>query len=76
MDRFLVAIIGIPIAFAILYFRKQILDFFGKIDWAEKYLGSTFNLILLIAFLVFLGSLMYAVGTLQAFLEGTVGKLF
>jgi hypothetical protein len=69
MDRFFVFIIGFAVALLILKFRIAIKDFMGTVDFAERYLGSTYNLVILIAFLVFLGSLMYAMGTLQGILN-------
>lgn len=78
MDRFLAAIIGLPLALIMLKYRRQIKDFTGDIGFAEHYLGSggTNTLIVLIAILVFVLSTMYALGTLQAIIQGVLGGFF
>lgn len=78
MDRFLAAIIGLPLALIMLKYRRQIKDFTGDIAFAERYLGSggTNTLIVLIAILVFVLSTMYALGTLQAIIQGVLGGFF
>ena len=78
MDRILAAVLGLPIALIILKFRSQIKNFTGDIAFAERYLGSggTNTLILIIALIVFIGSLMYAMGTIQAMIQSTLGGLF
>jgi hypothetical protein len=76
MDKFLVFVIGFAIAILILKYRVALKDFIGSVQFAEDHLGGTYNLIILIAFLVFVGSLMYAMGTLQALLQGTLGGFF
>lgn len=76
--RLLVGLIGIPLGFIMIYFRKQIHDFTGDFDWAENHLGGggTFTALALIGMAVSILSLMYMLGTLQEILQGTVGKLF
>jgi hypothetical protein len=78
MDRFLVAIIGIPLSFVIVYYRMQIKHFIGDVGFAEKIFGGggTYTLILIIALLTFFGSLMYALGTLQTLLSKFLGPFF
>lgn len=78
MDRILVILIGWPVCFLILYYRRKVKEFTGEIGFAERILGSggTNTFIIIFAFLLFVGCLMYAVGTLQGFLQGTVGKIF
>lgn len=78
MDRFLVGIIGIPLAFVMIYYRRQIKDFVGEIAFAEKIfgMGGTHMMILIIALLVFVGSLMYALGTLQELVSTFLGPIF
>lgn len=78
MDRFFVAIIGLPLAFVFLYYRRAIKEFIGDVGFAEKYLGvgGTNTLMIIIGVLIFVGSLMYALGTLQALIDGTVGTFF
>ena len=76
MDRILAIILGLPAALLLVYYRRSVGDFIGQIDFAEKYLGGTYNLVLILALLVFIGSLMYAFGTLQTLLGSTVGGYF
>lgn len=78
MDRFLAVIIGLPLAFVILYYRRAIKEFIGDVGFAEQYLGmgGTNTLIVIIGFLVFIGSLMYGLGTLQSLVDGTLGMFF
>ena len=78
MNKFLIAIIGFPLSFIIIYFRAKIKDFTGDIGFAEQYLGSggTYTMIFLIGVLTFILTLMYVMGTLQGFLGATVGKIF
>ena len=78
MDRFLVAIIGIPLGFVIMIFRFQLKQFTGSIGWAEQYMGSggTYNLYILVGFLTAVFSFMYALGTLQDIYIGVLGPFF
>jgi len=78
MDRFFVFIIGFALAIVILKYRIHIKDFIGDVGFAEKYLGigGTHTLIVIIAFLVFIGSLMYSLGTFQGLMEATFGRFF
>lgn len=78
MDKFLVAIIGMPLAFVIIYFRKQIRDFVGEIGFAEKIfgMGGTSTFIVVFAFFIFIFSLMYAMGTWQSLTTAFLGPLF
>jgi hypothetical protein len=76
MDRFFVFICGFAIAILILKYRVALKDFIGNVQFAEDHMGGTYNLIILIALLSFIGSLMYAMGTLQALMQGTVGRFF
>ena len=78
MKKFIVALIGFPLAFVIIYYRAKIKEFTGDIDFAERHLGAggTYTLIFLIGVLTFIVTLMYVTGSLQDFLEKTVGKIF
>ncbi|OGJ41916.1 hypothetical protein A3B60_00840 [Candidatus Peregrinibacteria bacterium RIFCSPLOWO2_01_FULL_39_12] len=78
MDKFLAVIVGMPLAFVILYYRRAIKEFIGDVSFAEQYLGmgGTNTLIIIIGFLVFIGSLMYALGTLQSLTDATLGRFF
>ena len=61
-----------------LKYRGAIKNFTGDIAFAEKYLGSggTNTLIVILAVFAFIGSLMYAFGTLQSLLQNTIGGFF
>ena len=78
MDRILVILIGWPVAFLILKYRRPVKEFIGNVGFAEKFLGTggTNTLVVIIGFLVFIFSLMYAVGTFDGFLQGTFGRFF
>jgi len=78
MNKYLVILIFWSLAFVILRFRRKIKEFTGDIAFAEKYLGSggTNTLIVIIGVLVFILSLMYAVGTLQGITNALLGPFF
>lgn len=78
MDRFFAILIGFPLAILILKYRRPIKEFTGDIGFAEKIfgMGGTNTFIIIFAILLFIGSLMYALGTFQGLLQGTLGKLF
>ena len=78
MDKFLAIIIGCPLAFLILRYRRPIKDFTGDIAFAEKIfgMGGTNTFMIVFAIMIFVGSVMYAAGTFQGFLQSTLGKLF
>ena len=78
MDRFIVFFLGCIIAYLLMRYRKQIHDFTGDFEFAESYLGSggTFTFLVLLGVLVFILSLMYALGTLQCILVNSVGRIF
>ena len=78
MDRILAAIIGLPLAFVILYYRRSIKEFIGDVGFAEKIfgVGGTNTFIVVLGVFVFVGSLMYSLGTLQSLLQGLMGRFF
>lgn len=78
MDKILVLLIGVPISFLLIIYRYHLKQFTGDIAFAEQYLGSggTYNLFILIGIIIFILSLMYALGTLQGFVSGTFGHFF
>ncbi len=65
MDKFLVFMIGAVAMIVAIKYRKQIVDFTGKIDWLEQKLGpgGTYTGVIIMGMVVWLGSLMYALGT-------------
>lgn len=76
--RFLVGIIGIPLGFIMIVYRKKLHDITGSMAWAEKYLGQggTFTALALIGLAVSALSLMYMLGTLQTLLYNALGRFF
>jgi len=78
MDKVIVVIIGIPLAFVILYYKRKLYEWFGSIGWFEKYMGpgSTETFYIIVAILVFVLSISYAMGALQSLLSNTIGKFF
>lgn len=78
MDRYIALFIGCPLGFVIMYFRRAIKEFIGEVGFAEQYLGvgGTNTFVVIFGILVFIGSLMYSMGTFQSFLGDTVGSLF
>ena len=69
---------GMVLGFLILVFRPQIKDFTGDIGFAEHYLGvgGTWTFLLFLGVVIFILSLMWAMGTLQGFVMNTFGGLF
>jgi hypothetical protein len=78
MNRYLVLISSIVIAFVLLRYRSQIRNYIGDVGFAEKYLGAggTYKLIAILAILSFVIGLMYFFGTFQALLGDYLGPLF
>jgi C4-dicarboxylate transporter len=78
MKNLIVLIMCSLVSFLMLKYRGQVKQFTGDIDFAEKYLGSggTNTLIVIVAILLFVGSLMYVTGTLDSLLQNTFGGLF
>lgn len=78
MNRALVFVLGIASLILLLRYRRNVGDFIGPVSWAEQYLGSggTYTLVTIIALVTFVVSTMYAFGTLQELLGGSVGMLF
>ncbi len=78
MGRFFILIVGSLIAFCILKYRHKIKDFVGEIGFAERIfgMGGTNTFIVILALLVFVFTLMYVAGTLDAFLTNTIGRIF
>ena len=77
MDRILAIIIGWPLAFLIFKYRRPIKEFTGDIGFAEKIfgMGGTNTFIVILGILLLIGSLMYALGTLQSIIRAFLGPL-
>lgn len=76
--RYLAFLIGFPLGLVVVVYRERIKRFTGNFDWAEKYMGNggTYNAIMLFGLLISIGSLMYALGTLQTLTSTIFGPLF
>lgn len=66
--RYIVGIIGFPLGLIIVVYRERVKRFTGDFGFAESWFGpgGTYTAILIFGLIVSLGSLMYALGTLQA----------
>lgn len=78
MDKWLVVIISWPIAYLMLKYRRAVKEFTGDIGFAEKVfgMGGTNTFIIIFAMLVFILSLMYALGTIQTVFQTVLGPFF
>ena len=67
MDKFLVFIIGFPLALVIVVYRHKIVAFTGKMEWAERVIGpgGTYTLLIGLAFIIWIGCMMYALGSFE-----------
>ncbi len=76
--KIFVLILGSVIAFLMLKYRTHVKNFTGDIGFAEKIfgIGGTHTFIVFLGILVFLFSLMYALGTLEVLLDKVLGRFF
>ena len=72
LKRIIIGFIGFGVSYILLKYRKQIYDFVGTLDFAERYLGrgSTISVIALLGIIVAVVSFMYMIGTLDNLLAG------
>ena len=78
MDRVLAFLVGLPVGILIMVYRYHLVRIFGKIGFFEDKIGpgGTYVFYILLGVVVWLGSLMYALGTFQEIAQATIGKLF
>lgn len=78
MDRILAVIIGWSLAYMIIRYRLQIKETIGVVGFAEKIfgVGGTFTFIVVVAVLICIGTLMYALGTLDGLMRAVFGRFF
>ncbi len=71
-------LMGWVVAILILKYRYNLRKLIGDVSFAERFFGTggTNTFIVLLSLLVFVLSLMYAMGTLQVIVTGTVGRFF
>ncbi len=74
---FLQGLIGMIGGFLILVYRRQIKNVVGSIGFAEKIFGAggTWTFLALLGVLIFILSLMWAMGTLQSVLTNVFGGI-
>lgn len=67
MDKVIIFILGFPIALLIILYRHKIVAFTGKLEWAERVIGpgGTYTLLIAIAFVIWIGCMMYALGSFE-----------
>lgn len=77
MQKVFWGLLGLYISFLMIRYREKIVNFTGKIGWAETYLGrgGTYNAMILIAIIFFFWSILYMTGNLD-FIFGGLGKFF
>ncbi len=58
-------------AYGLIRYRLKVVEVFGKVEWAEYYLGrgGTYNLVVIIAVLLFIWGLASITGTLPLLLS-------
>jgi cell division protein FtsX len=76
--RFFAAIIGIILGLLYLKYNFQITRLLGPFATVEQYLGpgSTYGFHKIIALIIIIGSIMWALGTFQSALQQIVGPFF
>jgi cell division protein FtsX len=69
MNKVLIFLLGLPLGMVLMIFRYKIVQFTGKLEWAEQKLGAggTYTLMIIMGFVVWIGCLMYSLGTLDDF---------
>jgi len=75
---FFQGLLGMILGMLVMIFRARIKDVIGDIGFAERYLGAggTWTFLLLVGVLIFILSLMWALGTLQEFFFKAAGPMF
>ena len=68
-------ILAIAAAFALIKYRERVVSLAGKFAWAEKYLGTggTYNLMVIIAILLFFWGVAKMTGTTDVLLSPLKG---
>jgi len=69
MNKILVFFLGLPLGLVIVIFRYKIIQFTGKLPWAEEKLGAggTYTLMIGMGFVIWIGCLMYSLGSFDEF---------
>ena len=76
--RYLVGLIGFPAGILTVIYRERIKRFTGDMAFAEKWfgVGGTYTFVMILGLVIAIGSLMYALGTLQMLLASILGPIF
>lgn len=69
---------GPLLAYLLMRYRKNIVDFIGTVGFAERYLGmgGTYTFMVILAMGLFVLSMMYVFGALDTILDSTLGRIF
>lgn len=70
----ILGILGLIASYYMVKFRGQIGDMLGRVDFAEKFLGSTYNLVVLVAIGIAFVSLLFIFG-MQDLLKPDVANM-
>ena len=75
--KIFLGLMGILLSYVMVRYREQVVNWVGKIGWAERYLGmgGTYNAMILFAIGLFLFSILYMTGNID-FIFGGLGKFF
>jgi len=75
---FLTGLIIAILGFLLIVYREKVQQLTGDIGFAEQYLGGggTFTFFLILGVMIFIGGLMWATGTLQAWFGSSLGTYF
>jgi len=75
---FLTGLIISILGFLLIVYREKVQQLTGDIGFAEQYLGGggTFTFFLILGVMIFIGGLMWATGTLQAWFGSSLGTYF
>jgi len=74
----LLGLIGCALSILLVVYRGPVKHFIGQIEWAEQHFGpgGTYTLLLIIAFGIFVFSLMYMTGTFGLVFGGITEQFF
>jgi len=77
MKKLLIAILTSGAGLLLIRYREAVYRFTGKNPWAEKYIGQggTITLYVILGSITVILSILYLTGTIDVFLEKTVGRL-
>ena len=78
LTRILISLLLIVIGSLLVIKTKTFYDFFGSMDWANRYLGAGGSRLMykIIGIIIILFGFMYMTGLWTAFLDATLGSLF